>query len=63
MLHAGRLNQTWRSGRGTRIVWTTGDEALDNFPSWAPDGRLTVVSDRDGGFEVYTVNLPDSSVE
>ncbi|MBL8852163.1 MAG: PD40 domain-containing protein, partial [Planctomycetaceae bacterium] len=41
-----------------RVLWTTGDDALDNFPSWGPDGRLTWVSNRDGGFDIYTLILP-----
>ncbi len=27
--------------------------AIDNFPTWSPDGRLTIVSNRSGGFEIY----------
>jgi TolB protein len=35
------------------VTLTTNDEAIDNFPSWTPDGRLTFVSNRDDGFDVY----------
>jgi TolB protein len=28
--------------------------AIDNFPTWTPGGELTFVSNRDGGFDLYT---------
>jgi TolB protein len=31
--------------------------ALDNFPAWTPAGELTFVSNRDGGFDLYTLRL------
>lgn len=31
----------------------TRDGGIDNYPCWRPDGRLTWVSDRDGGFDIY----------
>jgi TolB protein len=34
------------------------DEAIDNFPSWTPDGRITFVSNRDDGFDVYATEQP-----
>jgi TolB protein len=34
--------------------------ALDNFPAWTPAGELTFVSNRDGGFDLYTLR-PDKS--
>jgi len=43
------------TGQSTLI---TDDEALDNFPTWSRDGRLAFVSDRDGGFEIYVLELP-----
>jgi TolB protein len=29
--------------------------AIDNFPTWTPAGKLTFVSNRDGGFDIYTL--------
>lgn len=29
--------------------------AIDNFPTWTPDGRIGFVSNRDGGFDIYSV--------
>jgi Tol biopolymer transport system component len=31
------------------------DEGMDNYPAWTPKGDLTWVSERDGGFEIYTL--------
>jgi TolB protein len=31
--------------------------AIDNFPTWTPGGDLTFVSNRDGGFDLYTLPL------
>jgi TolB protein len=31
------------------------DDAIDNFPAWTPDGRLTFVSNRDDGFDLYVM--------
>lgn len=31
----------------------TRHEAIDNFPTWTPDGRLTFVSNRGTGFDIY----------
>jgi TolB protein len=42
---------------GGRVTLATDDEAIDNFPTWSQDGRLTFVSDRDGGFEIYVMKL------
>lgn len=36
----------------------TRHEGIDNFPCWRADGRLTWVSDRDGGFDVYLSEEP-----
>ncbi len=36
----------------------TQNEALDNFPSWTPDGRLSFISDRDDGFDLYVTKIP-----
>jgi TolB protein len=32
----------------------TAHPAIDNFPAWTPEGDLTFVSNRDGGFDIYT---------
>lgn len=37
----------------------TRNEAIDNFPAWTPDGRIGFVSNRGGGFEVYTCPPPE----
>ncbi|MBI1901539.1 MAG: PD40 domain-containing protein [Planctomycetia bacterium] len=37
----------------------TRHEAIDNFPAWTPDGRLTFVSNRDEGFDVYVKSKVD----
>lgn len=34
----------------------TQHEALDNFPAWTPDGRLSFISDRDDGFDLYVTS-------
>jgi TolB protein len=31
----------------------TQNAAIESFPAWSPDGRLTFVSNREGGFDVY----------
>ncbi len=31
----------------------TQNDALDNFPAWTPDGRLSFISNRDDGFDLY----------
>ncbi|NQV27526.1 MAG: PD40 domain-containing protein [Rhodopirellula sp.] len=31
----------------------TRSSAIDNFPAWTPDGRLSFVSNRDEGFDIY----------
>lgn len=31
----------------------TNHSAIDNFPAWSPDGRLTFVSNRGDGFDIY----------
>lgn len=33
----------------------TKDPAIDNFAAWTSDGRLTYVSNRGGGFDIYVV--------
>ena len=33
----------------------TRDPAIDNFPAWTPDGRIGFVSNRDDGFDLYSV--------
>ena len=40
-------------------IWNlTQDPSIDNFPSWHPDGRLTLVSNRGGGFDIYLSETP-----
>jgi Tol biopolymer transport system component len=41
---------------GTRTFNATQHPADDLLPSWSPDGRLTFISDRDGG-GIYTLDL------
>jgi TolB protein len=36
----------------------TSNPAIDNFPTWTHDGDLTFVSNRDGGFDIYTLLKP-----
>lgn len=36
----------------------TRHEAIDNFPAWTPDGRVGFVSNRDGGFDLYSAAPP-----
>ncbi len=49
----GNLEIYASDAQGRNPVNLTRDSAIDNFPAWSPDGRLTWVSNRDGGFEVY----------
>ncbi len=35
----------------------TQDSALDNFPAWLPDGRLSFISDRGDGFDLYVTRI------
>ncbi len=37
----------------------TNDPGIDNFPTFTTDGRLGFVSNRDGGFDIYLMTLPD----
>ena len=37
----------------------TRNEAIDNFPAWTTDGRIGFVSNRDGGFDVYTCRMTE----
>ncbi len=37
----------------------TRNEAIDNFPTWTPDGHIGFVSNRDGGFDLYSVRTPE----
>ena len=39
---------------GTKPRNATNSPGIDNFPAWTPDGRLTFVSNRSGGFDIYT---------
>ena len=48
MLRVAFSGRVWE-----RVRNETQHAGIDNFPSWTPDGRLTFVSNRDGGFEIY----------
>lgn len=37
----------------------TNDPGIDNFPTFTADGQLGFVSNRDGGFDIYLMKLPD----
>lgn len=39
-------------------VNVTRNEAIDNFPAWTTDGRIAFVSDRDDGFDLYSLIPP-----
>ncbi len=42
---------------GTGLVQLTSDPANDIHPAWSPDGgRIAFASDRDGGYEIQTMN-------
>jgi TolB protein len=43
------------SGGGVRNI--TSHPAIDNFPTWTPEGDLTFVSNRDSGFDLYTLSV------
>lgn len=45
------------SADGTQAANLTDHAGIDNFPSWNADGRITFVSNRDAGFDVYSVKL------
>lgn len=49
----GHLDIAIADVQSGRVVPATDDEAIDNFPTWTPDGRLTFVSNRDDGFDIY----------
>lgn len=36
----------------------TRNEAIDNFPAWLPDSRLSFLSNRDDGFDLYVTEQP-----
>ena len=36
-------------------VNVTRHPSIDNFPTWTPDGRLGFVSNRDDGFDLYSI--------
>jgi TolB protein len=42
------------------VTHLTRDDAIDNFPSWTPDGRITFVSNRGDGFDVYVTESVQS---
>jgi Tol biopolymer transport system component len=49
--------------RGGLPVNVTGDPAVDVQPAWSPDGRrLAFVSDRDGGFHLWLVEVEEGRV-
>ncbi|MCX7422973.1 MAG: biopolymer transporter Tol [Planctomycetia bacterium] len=38
----------------------TRNESIDNFPTWTSTGRIGFVSNRDGGFDLYSATWPSS---
>lgn len=42
---------------GKHVRNVTRNESLENFPAWMPDGRLTFMSNRDGGFDLYSMRI------
>lgn len=47
---------------GSQPVNLTRNRAIDNFPAWTPDGKLSFVSNRAAGFDIYwgTLVEPDA---
>jgi TolB protein len=39
-------------------VNATRNPSIDNFPAWTPDGRIGFVSNRDDGFDLYSIPWP-----
>lgn len=44
-----------------QLINATQHPAIDHFPCWTPDGRLTYISNRDGGFDIYCERTQRSS--
>jgi len=42
---------------GRNVHNVTSHPAIDNFPTWTPSGDLTFVSNRGGGFDLYTLRI------
>ena len=42
---------------GKNVTNATSHPAIDNFPTWTPSGDITFVSNRDGGFDLYTLAM------
>jgi TolB protein len=38
---------------GEELRNVSGHPGIDNFPGWQPGGRLSFISNRDGGFDIY----------
>jgi TolB protein len=55
----GNLEIYLADANGAKPRNVTRHEAIDNFPAWTPDGRLTFVSNREEGFDVYVAAKPD----
>jgi TolB protein len=48
---------------GTGLTRLTNNVAIDEFPTWSPDGHhIAFQSDRAGSFEIYVMNADGSSV-
>jgi TolB protein len=44
---------------GQNLQNVTRHPSIDNFPAWSPAGDLTFVSNRDGGFDLFTLPSPE----
>jgi TolB protein len=40
----------------------TNHPGWDNFPTWSPTGEITFVSNRDGGFDLYTIEVGKDTI-
>ncbi|MBU0492211.1 MAG: DPP IV N-terminal domain-containing protein, partial [Chloroflexi bacterium] len=49
---------------GGNVRRLTDDPAQDQAPAWSPDGtRMAFTSDRDGNWEIYTMNTDGSQLQ